>query len=42
VEMLTLISGLCSVGFINPTGVVTGVRRRRLAISLASNLVDSN
>jgi hypothetical protein len=26
-EMLTLIGGLCSVGYINPTGAVAGVRR---------------
>jgi hypothetical protein len=31
VEMLTLIGGLCCVGFINPVGVDAGVRRQRLA-----------
>jgi hypothetical protein len=28
VEILTDIRGLCFVGFINPVGVVTGVRRQ--------------
>jgi hypothetical protein len=27
VEILTLIGGLCFVGFVNPIGVVAGVRR---------------
>jgi hypothetical protein len=34
VEMLTLIGGLCCVGFINPIGVVAGVWRQRLAPSV--------
>jgi hypothetical protein len=32
--MLTLTDGLCCVGYINPIGVVTGVRRQRLALSI--------
>jgi hypothetical protein len=28
VEMLTLVGGLCYVGFINPVGVDAGVRRQ--------------
>jgi hypothetical protein len=34
VEMLTVINGLCCVAFINLTGVVAGVRRKRLALSI--------
>jgi hypothetical protein len=30
--------GLCCVGFINPFGVVAGVRRQRLALSIGPNL----
>jgi hypothetical protein len=33
VKMLTLISGLCCVGFINPA-VVAGVQSQRLAFSI--------
>jgi hypothetical protein len=36
VEMLTLIGGLCCVGFINPILVVAGVRRQRLALSIGT------
>jgi hypothetical protein len=32
--MLTLIGGLCCVGFIKPSGVVVSVRRQRLAPSI--------
>jgi hypothetical protein len=32
--MLTLFGGLCCVGFMNPIGVVAGVRRQRLALSI--------
>jgi hypothetical protein len=35
VNMLTLFDGLCCVGFLNPIGVVAGVRRQRLALSIA-------
>jgi hypothetical protein len=31
-EMLTLIGGLCYVGFINPTDVVAGVRRQECRV----------
>jgi hypothetical protein len=31
-KMLTLIGGLFCVGFINPIGVVAGIRRQRLAL----------
>jgi hypothetical protein len=37
VEMLTLIGNLCCVGFIDPTGVVNGVRRQRLALYIGPN-----
>jgi hypothetical protein len=39
VEILTLIGGLCFVGFINPIGVVAGVQR--LAFSIGPALVGS-
>jgi hypothetical protein len=32
-EILTHIGGLCCLGFINPIGVVSGVRRQKLALS---------
>jgi hypothetical protein len=34
VEIITLVGGLCCVGFINPTGVVVCVWRRILALSI--------
>jgi hypothetical protein len=34
VKILSLINDLCSVGLINPTGVVVGVQRQRLAPSV--------
>jgi hypothetical protein len=34
VKMLTLFDGLCCVGFIKPIGVVAGVRKQRLALSI--------
>jgi hypothetical protein len=37
VEMLTLISGLCYVVFINPVNDVAGIRRQRLALSSVPN-----
>jgi hypothetical protein len=37
VDMLILIGGSCCVGFINPIGVLAGVRRQRLALSFLSN-----
>jgi hypothetical protein len=33
VEVLTVIGDLCCVGHMNPTGVVAGVQRQRLALS---------
>jgi hypothetical protein len=33
-KMLTLVVGLCCVGFITPIGVVTGDRRRKQALSV--------
>jgi hypothetical protein len=35
--MLTLVGGLCCVGFINLIGVVAGVSRQRLVLSIGSN-----
>jgi hypothetical protein len=40
-KMLPLVIGLCYVGFINPAGVVPGVRRQSLALSIGTNLVGS-
>jgi hypothetical protein len=37
VEMLTPVVGFCCDGFINPIGVVAGVRRQRLALSIGPN-----
>jgi hypothetical protein len=34
VETLTLIGGLCCVGSVNPIGVLAGVRRQRLVLSI--------
>jgi hypothetical protein len=34
VKMLTLLGGLCCVGFINLVGVTARVRRKRVAISV--------
>jgi hypothetical protein len=39
VKVLALSGGLCCVGFINLIGVVVGVRRLRLALSIGSNSV---
>jgi hypothetical protein len=32
--MLTFFGGLCCVGLINPVGVVAGVHRKRLSLSV--------
>jgi hypothetical protein len=40
-KMLPLVIGLCYVGFVNPTGVVSGVQRQSLALSIGTNLVGS-
>jgi hypothetical protein len=37
VETLTHVGGLRCIGFINPVGVVAGVRRQRPALSTLSN-----
>jgi hypothetical protein len=33
-KMLILVGGLCCVGFINSNGVVAGVQRQRVALSI--------
>jgi hypothetical protein len=32
--MLSLFGGLCCVGFINPAGVIAGIQRQRLPLSI--------
>jgi hypothetical protein len=39
--VLTLIRGLCCVGFINNIDLVAGVRGPRLIVSIGSTLVGS-
>jgi hypothetical protein len=41
VEMLTLMGGLCCIGFVNPIGVAAGVWRQRLALSIGPNSIGS-
>jgi hypothetical protein len=36
-KILTPIGGLCCVGSINPSGVIVGVWRQRLALSIGRN-----
>jgi hypothetical protein len=36
-----IFGGLCCIGFINPIGIVAGVRRQRLDLSIGSNRVGS-
>jgi hypothetical protein len=40
VEMLTLVVGLCCIGFVNLTSIA-GVRGQRLALSVGPNRVGS-